>query len=188
MERDRKMSKHKNRKTKNTVERVQHAIKDKPDTAMAAEQIQRAMKDQPDTPLAPEQMQQVTKDQPDTLLASEQIQQTTKDQASEQIQQATKDQSNTAMTPVNILATSIQAIATAHSDYTNKVTQNGFDFLAKLTKLKEPTKVAELQSEYVKNTYEMFVVESKNFSELYADLFKQITKPLEALVVKKNAA
>jgi hypothetical protein len=46
----------------------------------------------------------------------------------------------------------------------------------------------ELHSEYVKNAYETFVAESKKLSELYADLSKQTTKPLEALMAKKNAA
>ena len=136
------MSKHKNRKMSNAVERVPQATKDQADATMA----------------------------------------------SEQIQQVTKDQRNAAMTSANTFATSIQTIATAHADYTKKATQDGFDFFAKLTSLKEPTKVAELQSEYVKNAYETFVAESKKISELYADLFKQTTKPLEALIAKKNAA
>ena len=106
----------------------------------------------------------------------------------EQIQQAAKTQGEAAMASAQTLATSIQAIAAAHADYTKKATQDGFDFFAKLTCLKEPTKVAELQSEYVKNAYETFVAESKKISELYADLFKQTTKPLEALIAKKNAA
>ena len=46
----------------------------------------------------------------------------------------------------------------------------------------------ELQSEYVKNSYETFVAESKKISELYADLFKQTTKPLEALIEKNKVA
>jgi phasin family protein len=92
------------------------------------------------------------------------------------------------MTSANTFATSIQTIATAHADYTKKATQDGFDFFAKLTSLKEPTKVAELQSEYVKNAYETFVAESKKLSELYADLFQQATKPLEDLIAKSKAA
>ena len=123
-----------------------------------------------------ERVQQATKDQADTALASEQI------------QQATKDQVDTAMASANTLATSIQAIAAAHADYTKKAMQEGTEFFAKLTSVKEPTKVMELQSEYVKNAYETFVAEAQKISELYADLFKQTTKPLEALIAKKNAA
>ena len=35
------------------------------------------------------------------------------------------------------------------------------EFFAKLTSIKEPTKVVELQSEYAKSAYETFVTESK---------------------------
>ena len=136
------MSKHKNRKMSNTVERVQQATKDQADATMA----------------------------------------------SEQIQQATKDQVDTAMTSANTFATSIQTIATAHADYTKKATQDGFDFFAKLTSVKEPAKVMELQSEYVKNAYETFVAEAKKISELYTDFFKQTTKPLQDLIAKNKAA
>ena len=103
----------------------------------------------------------------------------------EQIQQAAKDQSDTAMASAQSLATSIQTIASAHADYAKKAMQDGSDFFAKLTSVKEPAKVMELQSEYAKNAYETFVAESKRISELYADLFKQTTKPLEALMMKK---
>ena len=106
----------------------------------------------------------------------------------EQIQQAAKDQSDTAMASAQSLATSIQTIASAHADYAKKAMQDGSEFISKLTSLKEPTKVVELQSEYVKNAYETFVAESKKISELYADLFKQTTKPLEALIEKNKVA
>ena len=66
--------------------------------------------------------------------------------------------------------------------------QDSSEFFAKLTSVKEPAKMMELQSEYVKNEYETFVVESKRLAELYVDLFKQTTKPLEDLIAKSKAA
>ena len=106
----------------------------------------------------------------------------------EQIQQATKDQGDAAMASVQTLATSIQTIATAHADYAKKAMQDGSEFISKLTGVKEPAKMAELQSEYVKNAYETFVTEAKKISELYTDFFKQTAKPLEALIAKQKAA
>ena len=152
------MSKHKNRKMSNAVERVQQATKDQADATMASEQIQQATKDQVDATMA-----------------------------SEQIQQATKDQRNAAMTSANTLTTSVQTIATAHADYAKKAMQEGYDFFAKLTSVKEPAKMMELHSEYVKNSYETFVAEAKKISELYTDFFKQTAKPLEALIAKNKA-
>jgi phasin family protein len=103
----------------------------------------------------------------------------------EQIQQATKDFGEAAMSSATTLATSVQTIATAHADYAKKAMQEGSDFFAKLTSVKEPAKVMELQTEYVKNYYETFVAEAKKISELYADFFKQTAKPLEGLIAKK---
>jgi len=106
----------------------------------------------------------------------------------EQIQQATKDQGDAAMASAQTLATFLQTIATAHADYAKRAMQDGSEFISKLTSLKEPTKVMELQSEYVKNAYETFVAEAKKISELYTDFFKQTAKPLEAFIAKNKAA
>jgi len=105
----------------------------------------------------------------------------------EQIQHATKDFNDAATASVHTLTASIQTIATAHADYAKKAMQDGSEFIAKLTSVKEPSKVMELQSEYVKNSYETFVAEAKKISELYTDFFKQTAKPLQDLVAKKKA-
>jgi phasin family protein len=89
------------------------------------------------------------------------------------------------MSSAHTFATSVQAIATAHADYAKKAMQDGSEFISKLTSIKEPAMVMEVQSEYAKNAYETFVAESKKISELYADLFKQTTKPLKDLIAKK---
>jgi len=106
----------------------------------------------------------------------------------EQVQQVTKDIGDAATTSAHTFASSFQTIATAHADYAKKAMQDSSEFFAKLTSVKEPAKVMELQSEYAKNAYETFVVESKKLSELYADLFKQTTKPLQDLIEKNKAA
>ena len=105
----------------------------------------------------------------------------------EQIQHAAKDQGDAAMASVQTLATSVQTIATAHADYAKKAMQDSSEFFAKLTSVRDPAKLMELQSEYVKNAYETFVAEAKKISELYTDFFKQTAKPLEALISKNKA-
>ena len=106
----------------------------------------------------------------------------------EQVHQTAKDLGDAATASANTFASSFQTIATAHADYAKKALQDSSEFFAKLTSVREPTKVMELQSEYVKSAYETFVAESKKFSELYADLFKQTTKPLQDLIAKSKAA
>jgi phasin family protein len=105
-----------------------------------------------------------------------------------QVQQAAEDIGNVSTATTDSFASAFQTIATAHADYAKKAMQDGSEFFAKLTSVREPTKVMELQSEYVKSAYETFVAESKKLSELYADLFKQTTKPLQELIAKSKAA
>jgi len=76
----------------------------------------------------------------------------------------------------------------AQLDFAKKLMQHGSEFISQLTSVKEPAKLIELQSEYARNSYETFVAEAKRISELYADLFKQTTKPLEDLIAKNKAA
>ena len=85
-------------------------------------------------------------------------------------------------------ATSLQTIASAHADFAKKLMQDSSEFISQLTSVKEPAKLMELQSEYAKNAYETFVAESKKISELYAEFFKHMTKPLEDLIEKNKAA
>ncbi len=106
----------------------------------------------------------------------------------EQIQHATKDFNDAATASVHTFATSFQTIASAHADFAKKMMQHGSEFISQLSSVKEPAKVMELQSEYAKNAYETFALESKKISELYTDFFKQTTKPLQDLIAKNNAA
>jgi phasin family protein len=106
----------------------------------------------------------------------------------EQIQQATKDIGDTATASAHSFATSLQTIASAHADFAKKLMQDSSEFISQLTSVKEPAKLMELHSEYAKNAYETFVAESKKISELYAEFFKQMTKPLEDLIEKNKAA
>jgi phasin family protein len=106
----------------------------------------------------------------------------------EQIQHATKDFNDAATASVHTFATSFQTIASAHADFAKKMMQHGSEFISQLSSVKEPAKLMELQSEYMKSANETFVAESKRIAELYADLFKQTTKPLEDLIAKNKAA
>jgi phasin family protein len=106
----------------------------------------------------------------------------------EQLQQSTKNLGDTAKASENALATSFQTIASAHADFAKKLMQHNYEFMSQLSSIKEPSKLMEVQSEYVKNEYETFAVESKRLAELYADLFKQATKPFEDLIAKNKAA
>jgi phasin family protein len=102
----------------------------------------------------------------------------------EQLQQNAEEQSDATMASGKTVAAKIQAIATAHADYTKKAVQDGSEFMTKLASLKVPGDVMALQSDYAKTSYEAFVAETKKISELYADLAKQAYQPLESWATK----
>ena len=106
----------------------------------------------------------------------------------ERIQQTTRDFGDAATSSAHNFATSLQTIASAHADFVKKLMQHNSEYISQLTSVKEPAKLMELQSEYAKNSFETFVAETKRISELYADFFKQTTKPLEDLIAKSKAA
>ena len=105
----------------------------------------------------------------------------------EQIQHTAKDLSNAAISSTKTLATSVKAIAAAHADYAKKSMEHGSEFISQIVSVKEPAKLMELHSEYVKYAYETFAAEAKKISELYTDLFKQMAQPLQNLIEKKAA-
>jgi phasin family protein len=104
------------------------------------------------------------------------------------VEQLQQDLSDTAKASADTFATSFQAIASAHADFAKKLMQHNFEFMSQLSSVKEPAKLMEVQREYVKNEYETFVAQSKRLAELYADLFKQTTKPFQDLIAKNKAA
>ena len=136
-----------------------------------------------------EPVQQATKNQGDATVASKPIQQATEDRVAEmvpeQIQQRTVDLGETAKSSPKTLPPSVHTIATAHAEYAKKAMLDSSAFLAKLISVRDPAKLMDLQSEYVKNAYETFVAEAKKISELYTDLFNQMAKPSQALMTNK---
>ena len=106
----------------------------------------------------------------------------------EQIQQTAKEIGDAATASVHTFQASIQSIADAHADYAKKAMHDGSEFFSKLTSVKDPAKMMELQSEYMKHAYETFVADMKKITELYTDVFKHATKPLQDLIEKNKAA
>jgi len=83
---------------------------------------------------------------------------------------------------------SIQTIANAYGDYTKKSIQETRSFVEKLMGVRSLDKAIEIQTEFARQAYETFVVESQKICELYSELAKQIFKPLEGFVAKVTQA
>jgi hypothetical protein len=85
-------------------------------------------------------------------------------------------------------STNFQAIATAYTDYTRKSFEETKTFVEKLSGVRSLDKAIEIQTEYAKQAYETFMVESHKIRELYSDLAKQSFKPFENLAKATRAA
>jgi hypothetical protein len=102
----------------------------------------------------------------------------------EDIQKLGKDNVDTCMKQFGTVSKGWQAIATEFADYSKKSFEDGSAALEKLFGAKSLEKAIEVQSDYVKTTYEGFVAEATKLGELYTDLAKETYKPYEGLLAK----
>ena len=97
----------------------------------------------------------------------------------EEVQQLGKENMDAALKSVGAWSKSMQAIAIELADYSKKVFEQGTATAEKLVSAKSLDKAFEVQSDYVKNSYEGFVAQATKIGELYADLAKEAYRPLE---------
>jgi hypothetical protein len=106
-------------------------------------------------------------------------------QSQEPVQpQDSKKQFDAAPASANALSIDLQTIAAAYSDYTRKSFEQTGTFVEKLSAVRSLDKAIEVQTEFAKQAYENFIVESQKIRELYRGLARQTFKPFEGLVAK----
>lgn len=106
----------------------------------------------------------------------------------EDFQKFGKDNVDVAMKQFGSVSKGWQAIATEFADYSKKSFEDGSAALEKLFGAKSLETAIEVQSNYVKTSYEGFVAEATKLGELYSDLAKESYKPFEGLLAKVNPA
>lgn len=105
----------------------------------------------------------------------------------EEFQNYGKEQFDAAVASAGTCTKSLQAIATAYTDYARKSFEEGAVYLEKLAGVRSVEKAIEVQTDYAKTAYETFVAESARIGELYKDLAKDAYKPFEGFGPKKAA-
>jgi hypothetical protein len=85
------------------------------------------------------------------------------------------------------MSKSVQAIASEVADYSKEAFETTAAATEKLLGAKSLEKAIEVQSDFVKTSYEGFVARSGKFSELYAALAKETYKPFEGYFAKAAA-
>ena len=81
-----------------------------------------------------------------------------------------------------------QAIATEAADYAKKSFEQSTATLEKLLGVKSLDKAIEIQTDYVKASYEGFVAQTSKIGELATSTAKEAFKPYEGLVAKQAPA
>jgi len=105
----------------------------------------------------------------------------------EDMQKLGKDNMDATMTSLNVLSKGFQTIAVEMADYTKKAFEDGTAATEKLLGAKSIDKAMEVQSDYMKSSYENFVSHATKFGEIYAGLAQEAYKPFEAYMAKVSA-
>ena len=104
----------------------------------------------------------------------------------EEMQKIGKDSMEIAMSSFGTWTKNAQAIAVEVVDYSKKSVEGSAAAWEKLMGAKSLEKAMEVQSEYLKSSYEDFVAEVTKLGELYVDLAKDAYKPFEGVLAKAS--
>jgi hypothetical protein len=106
----------------------------------------------------------------------------------ENIQQLGKENVEAITKVFSSLQSNAQTIAVETADYAKKSFEQSTSVLEKLVGAKTLDKAIEIQTDYLKASYEGFVAQATKMGELYANLAKETFKPIEGLVAKAGVA
>jgi phasin family protein len=105
----------------------------------------------------------------------------------EEMQKFGKNNMDMALTSMGAWSKGAQAIALEVADYSKKSAESSAAAWEKLMGARSVEKAMEVQTEFLKSSYEDFVAEATKLSELYADLAKEAYKPFEGALAKASA-
>jgi phasin family protein len=106
--------------------------------------------------------------------------------APEDMQKFGKEGMEMAMSSFGAWSKSAQAIATEIVDYSKKSVEESTAAWERLLGAKTPEKAMEVQTAFLKSSYEDFIAEATKLSELYVDLAKETYKPFEGVISKAS--
>lgn len=86
------------------------------------------------------------------------------------------------LTSFSSVSRGFQQIASEAAEYSKNSYEEGAAAVEKLVGAKSVDKAFEIQSDYVRSSYESFFTQAGKVGELYADLAREACKPFEAAV------
>lgn len=104
------------------------------------------------------------------------------------VQKIGKDSMDASLKSFGMVSKGLQAIASETADYAKKAFEEGTAASERFAAAKSIDKVMEVQTDYLKKSYESFVAQSAKVSQLYADLAQELYKPFESQWQKVTGA
>ncbi|WP_046863317.1 phasin family protein [Microvirga massiliensis] len=105
----------------------------------------------------------------------------------DQFQKFGQDNMDAAMKTFGAVTKGAQTIAVEAAEYARKSFEQGTATVEKLVGAKTLDKAVEIQTEFLKNSYEGFVAQTTKMGELYAAVAKDAFRPFETIVTKAPA-
>jgi len=106
--------------------------------------------------------------------------------STEEMQKIGKESMDMALTSLGAWTKNAQAIAVEVVDYSKKSVEGSAAAWEKLMGAKSLETAMEVQSAYLKSSYEDFVAEATKLGALYADMAKEAYKPFEGALAKAS--
>lgn len=106
----------------------------------------------------------------------------------ETIQKAGKEQVDATLKSFGAVSKGLQSVAVESSDFAKKAFEQGTQTFEKLAGVKTLDKAIEIQTDFVKSSFESAVAQATKLGEIYSALLKDAAKPFEGLYAKAAAA
>ena len=110
--------------------------------------------------------------------------QQTMSQQAEAAQKFGKDGMDAMLRSFGTLSKASQAIAVEATDFAKQSFELGTATLEKLAGVRSLDKALEIQTDYMKTSYERLVAQTTKMTELYQNLAKEMVKPYEGFAAK----
>lgn len=102
----------------------------------------------------------------------------------DEMQKAGKENMDLAVASMTAMSKGVQALAMETQDYSKKTMETGSAAVESLLAAKSLDKAVEVQSDYVKSSYEAFVAQATKVNEMLVDMAKETYKPYEGVFAK----
>ena len=106
----------------------------------------------------------------------------------EEYQKLSKDGLDAAIHSFGEVNKGFQSIGAEVTDYSKKTFEDGFRALEQLLGAKSVGQAIEIQSQYAKKAYDIYIAEMSKLGEMYVSLARNVYKPVQQATAKKLAS